>query len=701
MWRYVPFYVVLSLAVLLSWPVSARPELEEACTECHDKESISEGDTSLHPPFEDDECTECHLDHGDEERLMLAEEGNALCASCHDFSDGDFTAAHGNVQNRGRAACLSCHDPHRSLLPRLFKPDRHRPLALGTCNPCHRYDGRLIRPTVRELCLTCHLREKFLQTYVHPPVAQGDCLVCHDQHGSSQRKLLKGSYSGKRWIANGEEDYELCLGCHDPEMITADGSAEKTRFRNGWMNLHQRHVGRGEDVTGRIDRFRGFTCRNCHDPHSSSFPRLIRAEVDCDGVPCLKIEFRRRPDGGECAISCHGPKAYARSAQGEPPAIPEAAVRRPLPKRTFPARSAQGEPPAVPEAVVRRPLPKRASPAPPRGSLDKKCISCHEKEAQDFKLGFVHDPVAKGNCSACHLDHGPENRLILLSAEYIVCSGCHDPESAESAAAHHGYSLEESRCSECHDPHAASNEKLLYSLEHEPFADRECTECHGDAGAGWRISGSIVEVCTGCHDDKVEGAYLHTAIPERQCTGCHRPHAGERERFLRAERPALCFRCHQEQKFSRENVHPPVEDGECEACHRTHGADNPLLFAQSYSLDRFIPFNEENFTLCWECHSPEDLLDPENSGETNFKVGERNLHALHVRDKKSVNIMGKRISPGITCRNCHYPHSTDNPHLIRRNLDCDGVPCLKLDYRKEGEGGTCRGGCHGRRSYAP
>jgi predicted CXXCH cytochrome family protein len=81
--------------------------------------------------------------------------------------------------------------------------------------------------------------------------------------------------------------------------------------------------------------------------------------------------------------------------------------------------------------------------------------------------------------------------------------------------------------------------------------------------------------------------------------------------------------------------------------------------------------------------------------------GTRNLHALHLRDRVSRTELGTRVQPGVTCRNCHDPHSTESPRLIRRVLDCNGVPCLQIEFKKIGAGGKCLGGCHATQSYLP
>ncbi len=64
--------------------VPARAE-EPFCFECHDDfPEKMKAFKVTHPPAADGDCTACHLDHEDEEKLMLVSEGAALCNECHD-----------------------------------------------------------------------------------------------------------------------------------------------------------------------------------------------------------------------------------------------------------------------------------------------------------------------------------------------------------------------------------------------------------------------------------------------------------------------------------------------------------------------------------------------------------------------------------------------------------------------------------------
>jgi len=664
------------LVLLCGWLLFAAPAplAAEPCLECHDKKDIGSGSRSVHPPFDEDDCTACHVDHGDDGRLVLVAAGNALCAGCHETADPGFLKAHRGIRG-SKVVCYSCHSPHRSTEEHLLLPNRHRPLAFGRCDSCHRYDGKLLKP-VPELCLGCHGSEKFSRRIVHGPVKRGDCLACHDPHASRRPTLLKARYAPGRRIDR-ESDVALCLGCHDRRKFFA-AAAETTLFRAGDRNLHALHVNTSDPARGGRPR-QSISCRNCHEVHSTEEPRLVRRELDCGGVPCLKLEFRRTDSGGECLTTCHAAQSYTFAATPAP-AAPQAPV------------------PAVAPQSVAGALPEQSA---LERSINKSCVTCHAKALKRYAKARLHAPVRAGTCSFCHLDHGPENRLILLGREDRICARCHDPGSEASRLAHGGYALEGSRCTECHDPHGGDTAGFVYERRHPPFAEGDCGSCHGKPAEGWKIAGNISAVCRGCHDEIGREKYPHGAIAAKGCLGCHRAHAAREKALLRAVRPALCFTCHPQPRFAQQTIHDPVREGDCAACHPAHGAANEHLLARPFPIEQYVPYAPGRYGLCLECHDEGALTDPERGGDYGFADGTRNLHALHLRDRVSQSEIGPRTQPGVTCRNCHDPHSTEAPRLIRRMLDCNGVPCLQIEYKKIGAGGKCLGGCHANQSYLP
>lgn len=295
------------------------PALAEECLDCHELSAISPGGTVVHPPFGEKDCGSCHADHGDQERLVLTEEGNALCAQCHEFVEGKFLAAHRKIVPTGKAPCIGCHDPHRSPNKRLLRSELHAPVKAGTCEKCHRSDGKLRIPINRDFCFLCHERAAFARAVAHDPVKKALCLGCHDPHGGGRIRLLKGDYTLEREALHGEKDYGFCLGCHERARLLEGTGGGKTRFSDGARNLHALHVlvegRRSEKAAGE----KGLTCRTCHEAHSANTAALTRTELDCGASLCMKMEYRRSDEGGECMASCHGEKVrYQRTAVPAP-----------------------------------------------------------------------------------------------------------------------------------------------------------------------------------------------------------------------------------------------------------------------------------------------------------------------------------------------------------------------------------------------
>jgi predicted CXXCH cytochrome family protein len=292
----------------------------EECLDCHELAAISPGGAVVHSPFGDKDCGSCHADHGDQERLVLTQEGNALCAQCHDFADQPYLAAHRKIAPTGKAPCTGCHDPHRSPNRRLLRGELHGPVQTGACEKCHRSDGKLRIPLNSDFCFLCHQRTAFARPVAHAPVKLARCLDCHDPHGGGRARLLKGAYTLEREVTHGEKDYAFCLRCHERSRLLVGTGADKTRFADGERNLHALHVlvqGRSsEKAAGE----KGLTCRNCHEAHTSNTAALTRTELDCGASLCMKMAYRRTDEGGECMASCHGEKiGYRRAAAPEAP----------------------------------------------------------------------------------------------------------------------------------------------------------------------------------------------------------------------------------------------------------------------------------------------------------------------------------------------------------------------------------------------
>ncbi len=122
--------------------------------------------------------------------------------------------------------------------PASVKGSQHPPYVEKKCDDCHdkTKENGLVGPK-NEFCFICH-KDFVKGTYVHGPVAVGDCLTCHEPHNSNFPSLLK---SGRATI---------CDVCH-----------KEKRLANG---MH-----------GKV-RDKGMGCLDCHDPHATNAPFFLK-----------------------------------------------------------------------------------------------------------------------------------------------------------------------------------------------------------------------------------------------------------------------------------------------------------------------------------------------------------------------------------------------------------------------------------------
>jgi len=127
--------------------------------------------------------------------------------------------------------CASCHtDPHAK-----------KKGALSLAAP------------VPELCFMCHDKTKFSKKNIHPPVAGGGCLACHNPHSADAPRLLSQPVPF------------ICQNCHP----------DKT---NGKHILGSYGFGDNHPIQGRIDPSRKgqeLGCASCHNAHSSQKKNLL------------------------------------------------------------------------------------------------------------------------------------------------------------------------------------------------------------------------------------------------------------------------------------------------------------------------------------------------------------------------------------------------------------------------------------------
>lgn len=99
------------------------------------------------------------------------------------------------------------------------------------------------------------------------------------------------------------------------------------------------------------------------------------------------------------------------------------------------------------------------------------CFTCHEEYAA--LPGWVHGPVAAGDCMFCHEPHKTRYPALVIGPTPDLCYQCHDPEALGLVENHAQPSY--AQCLECHEAHAAASRYLLRP-----------TFLKGDAGRPYR-----------------------------------------------------------------------------------------------------------------------------------------------------------------------------------------------------------------------
>jgi len=233
-------------------------------------------------------------------------------------------------------SCVQCHaavTKHPVLHP---KSD--------DCASCHVPTARDAHQFKDKSCTACHQMMKPNDKFVHGPVAAGECLTCHDPHGTDEPQLVRAvgachnphasplkyqirndsaeqclachktlrkelvtarvqheAMTADRECLNCHDPHasdlgkqlkassmDLCLSCHDRELDTPGGNVQNIK---GWLQTHT-------DLHGPI---RQQDCVGCHLPHNSEHYRLLRKDYP------EKFYSPYDPKNYELCFMCHEP----------------------------------------------------------------------------------------------------------------------------------------------------------------------------------------------------------------------------------------------------------------------------------------------------------------------------------------------------------------------------------------------------------
>ncbi len=352
-------------------------------------------------------CVTCHKKIAEKKYLhpVIMKGG---CIACHTHPHSAKHKAEKFLFAQGVELCLSCHDKTK-----FNNTVKHPPVAAGQCTLCHEVHSsdnpKLLKSAVPDLCFTCHDKAAFTDKTVHPPVAAGMCTACHNPHSTSAEKLLLAKLP------------DLCFTCHDKSMFM------------GKKGVHP-------PVAGGL-------CLSCHRPHASPNEKLL---VKTPPELCFGCHDSKRFEGrkvehapvaaGLC-LSCHAPHQ------------------------------------SDSDKLLVQPIPAL-------------CFTCHEKD--EFEYENIHPPVAEGLCMACHRPHsGSHKNLIRARSKNALCLKCHKKVAREAHAVGgigNGHPLATKRvvrmgkkrirlsCLSCHLPHSSEWPRLFRYEAERPL--ELCGHCH-------------------------------------------------------------------------------------------------------------------------------------------------------------------------------------------------------------------------------
>lgn len=271
-----------------------KGSVRDLCLKCHaDFAGVMKGAAVVHPPVKNDPCTACHNAHGSPVAMFLNKKMPDLCVGCHKAVGKKLAEA--KVPHKPliqEAGCSSCHSSHFSKAKGLLALDEK-----STCLSCHGTDT-LGKPPLHNI-----KKELEGKKFLHGPIQKGQCKACHDPHGSDHFRMLSGGYPETLYAPYKTGSYQVCLKCHEKNLLTFPDTTIYTKFRNGNRNLHYVHVSNVR---------KGRTCRVCHAPHASNGEKLINVEGASFGEWKIPINFKITSTGGSCAPGCHRAFTYDR-----------------------------------------------------------------------------------------------------------------------------------------------------------------------------------------------------------------------------------------------------------------------------------------------------------------------------------------------------------------------------------------------------
>lgn len=626
-------------------------------------------------------CTKCHVPHGSDYGYLLRQKGDYnLCFLCHE------SASESGKYSGKRDFLLSAHGPNLD-----------GKYIYSSATPRYWPGGTGVDSSVP----------------AQSPDAVGDCFNCHAPHG--RYDPITGEYiKSSAWAGNSTNLNRLCFTCHGDDPATFFGEWHgKTVYSATYHGNPEKNAKmRLTDALGQA--WGAGECTNCHDPHGTQNPDMLRYPVNVAGSNmnelCMKCHDREDVladtglfDGSRVYLASeHGKKAQWLSEYNVGGFVYNKTSF--LPGVCLNCHNSHGKT-TDDSADAAKVIPKML--VIQDGPENEICNKCHENSAvRENQPGYFGRELYD---KSAHKGVWPRPGVLWPGGRYY---GEANPEETRG------------KCINCHDPHGTAKRDWFGNIIHisgETFDEEEelCYTCHRsgvvspiydlkqfrDSG---KLTGHMPWMTVNVH---TYGEDLNSKPRHVECQDCHNVHAVEStwgitsldERLPKALKGTWGIRI---TSWPTPNAPNYTKTGAGEWREKPVETDPDKYPYEIVSSDD--PQFEE-YMLCFKCHAsyaPQSggkrvvaFMNPKNASShgfnpysknpTNFmnKALSRKVNGIPVADwlfrpgspfnpNPDINVTGEPRRYKVTCSDCHGnsnpngpkgPHGSNFDYLLKRD----------------------------------
>jgi predicted CXXCH cytochrome family protein len=436
----------------------------------------------------------------------------------------------------------------------LFSPTHYPFAAVSEENIVEQKTTKAVPESFTQSCITSECHQELVQEkYVHPTTKEGKCFVCHEpaksstqyKSGEKHRFILKGSGKDADLCISchkiGEKDYVhetikkgICFECHNPHQSPYPKLVKTSPIGKICLRCHVQGIFKGKTIHGPVALGH---CTLCHEPHESYYEALTRGEPTEECYKChekekneFSMEFVHKPVREDCN-DCHDPHASGEADRLKMTLLEMCYDCHKKQQKYIEAVHIKHNAVVEGELCLNCHTPHASKlPRQLRNAPMDLCLVCHNKEIETpygnirnmavfiEDNSYVHGPIKRGDCSACHNPHGSDFWRIVNKqfpqefyspfslGMYELCFSCHEKTSAltEETTAITGFRNGEANlhfkhvnkeykgrtCKACHNIHASNNPlhidydfpfgQMLLPINYEPIDEggRCSPGCH-------------------------------------------------------------------------------------------------------------------------------------------------------------------------------------------------------------------------------